>query len=58
MKTYVLIELAQVINKGEKAFTESEEIKNKMIVWYGNNGTKLISEKGSKGFFIWNPDKI
>jgi hypothetical protein len=51
-------ELAPIINEGKKAFTESEQLKDKIIEWYGHHGTKLESEIASKGFFIWNPAKI
>jgi len=51
-------ELAPIINEGKKAFTESEQLKDKIIEWYGHHGTKLESETDSKGFFIWNPTKI
>jgi len=53
-----LVKLAPIINEGKKAFTESEELKNKIIEWYANHGTKLMSKKGNLGFFIWNPEKL
>ena len=53
-----VVKLAPIINEGKKAFTESEELKDKIIEWYGHHGTKLQSEEDSKGFWIWNAEKI
>lgn len=50
-------ELAPIINEGKKAFTESEDLKDTIIEWYGHHETKLESEKEGNGFFIWNPKK-
>ena len=49
---------AEIINKGEKAFTDSEQVRNDIVKWYGQWGTKIESEKDSKGFWLWNPEKI
>lgn len=49
---------AEIINKGEKTFTDSEQVKNDIVKWYGQWGTKIESEKDSKGFWLWNPEKI
>ena len=53
-----VVKLAPIINEGKKAFTESRELKDQIISWYGNHGTKLSSEEDSKGFWIWNAEKI
>lgn len=53
-----IVRCAEIINKGEKVFTDSEQVKNDIAKWYGQWGTKIESEKDSKGFWLWNPEKI
>lgn len=48
-----LLELAKTINKGEKAFIESEVLKDHIVDWY--NG-ELLYKETENGFYIWNPN--
>ena len=52
------VKLAEKINKGEKAFTESLILKNYMLKWYNAHKIQIEAESGDNGFYLWNQRKI
>ena len=49
---------AEKINKGEKAFTSSLEVRDYIVNWYKGWGTKIETETNNEGFLLWNPEKL
>lgn len=52
-----IVEIAEILNKGENAFTDDINICYDVVRWYKEHGTTIKFEQRGKSICMWKADK-